>query len=45
MSDVGASNTLPVETWRRRGGAGKGREGRSFTGRDGDVGSSGEEFK
>jgi hypothetical protein len=39
VSDVGASKTVPAEAWRRRGGAGKDRVGRSFTGRVGEVGS------
>ncbi len=39
MSDVGASKMPPAEIWHRRGGARKGRVGRSFTGRVGDAGS------
>jgi hypothetical protein len=45
VSDVGGSKTPPVENWRRRGGAGKGWDGRSFTGRVGDAGSLYEVFK
>lgn len=45
MSDVGASKTALAENWRRRGGAGKGRVGRSFTGRVGDAGSLCKGFK
>jgi hypothetical protein len=45
VSDVGASKTVPAEAWRRRGGAGKDRVGRSFTGRVGDAGSLCEGFR
>ncbi len=43
VSDVGASlaATAPAEAWHRRGGAGKDRVGRSFTGRVSEVGSWG----
>lgn len=45
VSDVGASKMSPAENWRRRGGGGKNRDGRSFTGRVGDAGSLYEGFR
>ncbi len=47
VSDVGASKTptVPAEAWRRRGGTGKDRVGRSFTVRVGEVGSWCEGFR